>query len=146
MDDQHFSDDWAGEVTGLHRTTIGRMRKSNRIRPELRRLATLELGGVIGLIHSDWDGWSVSRKTGKLCAPTGWEFTPGELLAMPLRYQEIRALRYQLDSLRRSVSDEEARELQQRMKNLLVEFESVSAAVGRLRVGTQVPLQAVGDL
>lgn len=55
-------------------------------------VAWLELTHYGGLapLSDAWEGWRL--RNGALHAPTGWAFTPGELLAMPLRYQEISAL------------------------------------------------------
>lgn len=52
--------------------------------------------GNVGVINKAFDGWTLKRD-GKLHSPTGWDFTPSELVAVPLRMQEIAALRVQLD-------------------------------------------------
>lgn len=133
MAGDYFNEAWACRVTGLHRTTIARMRQRQRVRPELVRLAAIELGGAIGLIHDAWDGWRLCRKNGLLQTPCGWEFRPGELLAMPIRYQELAALRAEVEDLRRTSSKSETRALEDRLKRLVAELEDVAFAVSRLR-------------
>jgi hypothetical protein len=68
--------------------------------PELLRLAALELDGQLGMIHDAWHGWTLSTRSGALETPQGWSFSPAELIAMPLRYQLIRALEHELKMLR----------------------------------------------
>ena len=62
------------------------------MRPELIRLSEIEIHGEIGLIDDAWTDWRIDKHTAELITPGGWTFTPGQLLAIPLRYQYMRAL------------------------------------------------------
>jgi len=84
----HFTDAWARERTGRHRTTVTRWRESGKFPPELVRLAELELQGELGHIHARWQGWRITR-AGELVSPAGEPFLPGELLALGLKYQQL---------------------------------------------------------
>jgi hypothetical protein len=61
-------------------------------------MAWLELthSGHLGTLCKDWEGWHV--RDGELHHPNGWHFTPAELAAIPLRYQEAAELRRQLSA------------------------------------------------
>lgn len=48
-------------------------------------------GGDLSAMDKLWAEWRLFR--GELHAPNGWHFTPGELLSLPLLYQEIAALK-----------------------------------------------------
>lgn len=52
----------------------------------------------LAVIHPKWDGWTL-RRDGKLHSPEGFQFAPDELRAIPLRYQEISALRLEIRQL-----------------------------------------------
>ncbi len=58
--------------------------------------------GVLELIHPHWAGWHV--RDGELHHPNGWTFTPDELTAIPLRYQEASAMRAQLQKQRAAIT------------------------------------------
>lgn len=128
MTDARFTDTWACGVTGLHRTTIARMRRRGRLRPELTRLAAIELDGVLGLIHADWSGWRLCRQTGALITPGGTGFAAGEILAMPLRYQELRALRTEVERMRRCTSDAEGERVAAALRVVIGELEAIAVA------------------
>ena len=98
--DNFFTDTWVAAATGMHRTTVSRWRRRRSFPPIVRRLARLELDGELGAIHAAWTGWRLDRKAGELVTPDGWTFTPGEIRAYPLRLQEARALRRELDTMR----------------------------------------------
>lgn len=133
MNGAYFSDAWACAVTGLHRTTVTRMRRDGRLRPELLRLAALELDGMLSLIHSAWEGWKLDRASGELVAPGGWSFSPGELLAVPLRYQQLRALEADVQRLRASTSDLEAARIERELRGLARQLLEAAQHVGRIR-------------
>lgn len=77
-------DQYAMRRAGVHRTTVMRWRKRGWP-PMLLRLAALEMGGHLGLIHRDWQGWRIERSNGALIAPSEWAmrpFTPSHILAL----------------------------------------------------------------
>jgi transcriptional regulator with XRE-family HTH domain len=92
----HATDAWIMERAGVHRSTVARWRRSQQFPPALERLAALELEGDLALIHSAWHGWRIDRAAGALIAPGGMHLTPGELLALPVRYQLLRELERRL--------------------------------------------------
>lgn len=68
-------DQYAMRRAGVHRTTVIRWRKRGWP-PMLLRLAALEMGGHLGLIHRDWQGWRIERSNGALIAPSEWAMRP----------------------------------------------------------------------
>lgn len=74
---------WVRDRTGAHRTTVRRWRRRG-YPPIVRRLAALELGGHLGLIHAAWKGWRIERSTGELVAPE-------EYAARPFRPEHVLA-------------------------------------------------------
>lgn len=54
------------------------------------RFLQLLTDAPLGALSPPWDGWTLRR--GKLCSPDGHEFAPGEIRALPLRLQQLRAL------------------------------------------------------
>lgn len=83
----HVTDEWLRERAGVHRSTVARWRLSKRFPPAIARLAELELNGRLELIHDHWQGWRIDPRSGELIAPGGFTYKPGELLALPIRYQ-----------------------------------------------------------
>lgn len=82
-------EEWARDRTGAHRTTVRRW-QARGWPPIVRRLAALELGGHLGLIHRRWQGWRIERSTGELVAPpelAARPFTPEQLVAAPILHQ-----------------------------------------------------------
>lgn len=77
----------------------------------------------LAVIHPKWEGWTL-RRDGKLHSPEGFQFTPDELRAMPLRYQEISALRLEI----RQLATQAAPAPVQRQPCSLNRRQSVSAA------------------
>lgn len=69
-------------------------------------ILSIRFGCALGSLCEAWDGWHLRR--GKLEAPNGWQFTPAELIAMPLRLQEIAALRAELRLLAQQIQDQDA--------------------------------------
>jgi hypothetical protein len=56
----------------------------------LLRLASLEMGGHLGLIHPDWKGWRIERSNGNLLAPPDLNerpYRPAHLILMPMLHQ-----------------------------------------------------------
>ena len=50
--------------------------------------------GDLGNLHKAWRGWRLVGD--KIYSPDGWDFRPGEIAAIPLRDQLIKALRAEL--------------------------------------------------
>lgn len=84
---------WLQLVTGCHRTTAQRWLKDGLPR-EVDLLARLMLHGELGLISELWHGFAMRR--GKLVTPEDWEFSTGELRAVPFKYQLMAELERKL--------------------------------------------------
>jgi len=78
--------------------TVRRWRASGLMPRWAFDLLTLLLYRPLGMLADDWDGWHLH--TSKIEAPNGYQFTPGELMTIPLRLQEIAALRSELALLK----------------------------------------------
>lgn len=63
-------------------------------------LLDLLLNGSVGRIHPAWEGWSIDPKSGDLVTPLGWSLRATEVLANPLRYQELAAVKVELAETR----------------------------------------------
>ena len=86
------------ELSGADRTTVARW-KAGKARVPLAVLRLIEWRygrHMAGLLGPQWSGWYWDR-AGDLHAP-GWRrpFTPGEILALPMLYAQLAALRRQL--------------------------------------------------
>jgi hypothetical protein len=46
--------------------------------------------GELGTVSAPWRGWRLIR--GELVSPEGWRFRPGDVLAGPIRAQQLREL------------------------------------------------------
>ena len=88
--------------------TVRRWRAAGMIPAWAHDLLTLLLDRPLGMLCAGWDGWHL--RTGALQAPNGWEFSPGELLSIPLRLQQLRALELELVSIRNQQAERRARE------------------------------------
>ena len=88
------------ERTGVHRTTVQRWLKTKKIPKAIYQLLDLLLNGSIARIHGAWHGWSIDAGSGELITATGWRISAGEILAIPLRYQHLAALKVQNAELR----------------------------------------------
>lgn len=86
------TDDWLIDRARVHRSTVSRWRARRAFPPAIERLAELELHGRLELIHSAWSGFSIDARTGELIMPGGERYRAGELLAMPIRAQQVREL------------------------------------------------------
>jgi hypothetical protein len=89
------TDEWLMQRAGVHRSTVARWRRSRRFPRALERLAALELEGELAHIHAAWQGWRIDRR-GTLIAPGGMTYSPGELLALPVRFQLLHELERRL--------------------------------------------------
>lgn len=88
------------ERTGVHRTTVQRWLTKEKIPEAMYQLLDLLLNGSIARIHGAWYGWRIDAGSGELITATGWRITAGEILAIPLRYQHLAALKVQNAELR----------------------------------------------
>lgn len=78
--------------------TVRRWRASGLIPQWAFDLLTLLLYRPLGMLAEEWDGWHL--RTSVIEAPNGYQFTPGELMSIPLRLQQIRALELELARVR----------------------------------------------
>ena len=101
----YFTDKWVLEVTGRHRSSVTRWRQKNRFPREVQLLASVQLHGELGHIHRNWNDWRLDTRSGELFSPAGDSFTPNELVALPLRLQELNALRKLANDVRKSNRD-----------------------------------------
>lgn len=86
-------------ITGCHRTTVLRWLQKRALPPAAARLLELVLSGRLQRIHAAWDGWRLDPLTGELVTPTGARLQAPDIISLPLRYQEIAALRRRLAEL-----------------------------------------------
>lgn len=84
--------------------------------PQVQMLMEIRAGGAFP--WKGWEGWRLSPDTGRLMAPNGYSFMPGELswwsLEKALRAElqrENAALRLQLEQLRAQVNEQAANNL-----------------------------------
>lgn len=87
--------------------TARRWRRMGKAPTLALRWLELRHYGALETLHAAWQGWHV--RAGQLHHPDGWTFTPAELTAIPLRYQELSALRCELDQHRRERDARERR-------------------------------------
>ena len=88
------------ELTGAHRTTVERWKRTQRLPRAVQTLIELVEYGDLERLHPVWRGWHLDRRTGALYTPAGdGPITPGNVLAIPLRMQQVRALELELASI-----------------------------------------------
>lgn len=81
--------------------------------PQVLQLLEIKAGGA--LPWRGWEGWRLMPESGRLCAPNGYSFMPGELawwsLEKALRAElqrENAALRVQVEQLRAQIQEQAA--------------------------------------
>jgi len=79
------------QITGVHLDTARRWKRAGSVPARYKSLVALGTGSDLGALSVAWVGWSL--RDGLLTAPEGWKFTPGEVLGIPIRHQEIAALK-----------------------------------------------------
>jgi len=89
-------------VCGVHITTARRWKRTGNMPLSYRVLVAFLVDGDLGVLSPAWKGWTL--RAGEIVTPEGWTFTPGELTAVPIRYQQLAALE-------RRMSEPEQREL-----------------------------------
>jgi len=84
--------------------------------PHIQQLLEIRAGGVFP--WQGWEGWRVCPITGRLIAPNGYSFQPGELAWWSLQKQLIKELerdnallRIQMEQLRAQVNEQAANNL-----------------------------------
>lgn len=84
--------------------------------PQIQQLMEIRAAGVFP--WAGWEGWRVSPDSGRLVAPNGYSFMPGELAWWSLQKQLIKELerdnallRIQLEQLRAQVNEQAANNL-----------------------------------
>jgi hypothetical protein len=75
-------------ITGAHLSTARRWKRRRRLPRWLQRVVSLCVFGDLGQIHKAWRGWKLKDTT--LVSPEGWEFTFGEIRAIPFMHAQIR--------------------------------------------------------
>lgn len=83
-------------AAGIPERTARRWVAARRIPEPWRRWFAVALQGDLGTAWPDWRGWKMDA--GALYSPEGWQFSRGELCALPFEYQRAAAL---ADELRR---------------------------------------------
>ena len=92
----------SARVLDVHRTTIepwcnGVVPVPERALVILRQAVTGQVPGMDGA----WQGWRFYQ--GELCSPAGESFRPGEVMAIGLQHQRVRALEQALTETRRKL-------------------------------------------
>lgn len=95
-----FTADELAAVAGCSVRTIRRWRAAGTIPQHVARAAGVLLAGWLGAIHPAWRGYRVLR-SGELAAPGGVALKPGEIAAVPVLRQQVRALEAELAQARR---------------------------------------------
>ncbi|HUQ52353.1 MAG TPA: DUF3653 domain-containing protein, partial [Gammaproteobacteria bacterium] len=84
------TDEWIVARACVHPATVRRWRARGEFPPALQRLAELEHYGELGHIDERWREWRIVA--GELVAPNGERYTPGVILALALRLQQLNEL------------------------------------------------------
>lgn len=92
----------SARMLDVHRTTIERWLNGVVPVPEralviLRQAVTGQVPGMDGA----WQGWRFYK--GELCSPAGDSYRPGEVMAIGLQHQRVKALEAQVRELRAEV-------------------------------------------
>lgn len=103
----YASTEWLAELAGVHRTTAERWKRSQRLPKPISTLMRVMLDGELELVHSDWSGWRLDRRTGVLYTPDGWPCRPSDILAIRYRLAQVRALERELAAARARLRDVE---------------------------------------
>lgn len=90
---QDMSADLIAEICKVHVTTARRWKRYGDAPYAAEKLVELAKTRDLGLIDPKWSGWCL--KSGKLVAPTGMEFSSGDVLAIPFVTQLVAS--YQSD-------------------------------------------------
>lgn len=84
--------------------------------PQVQQLMEMKLGGI--LPWKGWDGWRMDVESGRLMAPNGYSFYPGELAGWSIQKQllnefrrENALLKVEVQQLRQQVSEQAANNL-----------------------------------
>jgi hypothetical protein len=86
----NYSAEALAKLTGARMRTVQRWRQRNQAPAWVLRVLEIVVRAQLGQLHPDWDGWTLHA--GKLVSPEGCAFTPGEVRAIPIRFQQIAAL------------------------------------------------------
>lgn len=84
-----YSSAWIAERIGVSEVTARRWKRAKKLPAVIARLARLILRGELGEISRPWRGWAL--RDGKLVSAEGWEFEPGEILAIPFFRAQLAA-------------------------------------------------------
>jgi hypothetical protein len=100
----YVPDDWLVDVGGVHRTTVARWRRAQRLPRAVALLLSVMHDGELELVDERWRGFRLDRRSGTLWTPEGWPCTPGDVLAIRYRQAQVRALERELERLREPVA------------------------------------------
>lgn len=75
-------------LTGVHIDTARRWKRTGFVDGGYGTVIARRTSGDLGFMCDDWRGWKLRGK--QLYTPDGWPIRPGEILALPYRYQQIR--------------------------------------------------------
>lgn len=80
----------AAALCGVDRTTFARWETGQSRIPKaaFQLISFIAAGTLPPVAGAAWQGWMI--KNGRLYAPNGWAFTPGELLTVPLLHSLAR--------------------------------------------------------
>lgn len=81
-------------LCGVHIATARRWRRGETVPAPVARLIELAQHGALGLLDQAWRDWRLVR--GRLCGPDGFNFSPGEVLAIPYLHGLIASLKCEL--------------------------------------------------
>lgn len=88
---------------GVDPTTARRWRRGQGLTPPIRTALRLTLHGDLGALHTTWEGWMV--RGDKLHSRDGLIVSPGEIAALPILHQLVRALESQVSQLRAELTE-----------------------------------------
>jgi hypothetical protein len=93
----YVPDDFLRDVAGVHRTTVARWRAEQRLPQPVSLLVRVMHDGDVSLVHGDWSGFRLDRRSGTLWTPEDWPCTPGDILAIKYRAAQLAALQRELE-------------------------------------------------
>lgn len=93
-----MTDDWLRDVAGAHRTTVARWRAAQRLPKAVSLLVRIMHHGELELVHDAWQGFRLDERTGTLWTPEGWPCSPGDILAIRYRIEQLLELERELAS------------------------------------------------
>jgi Phage protein len=90
VDEEIFANlntDELAELAGVNVATARRWKAQKKLPESICRLLEVTALGRLDILG--WKGWRLIR--GELISPEGWEFQPGDLIAIPFLREQLRA-------------------------------------------------------